>query len=208
MIDASGRIVIPGFVDTHRHTWEAAIRGCAPNATLGNYFVEVLDSFAPLYRPEDVYASNLAGALECVNAGITTLVDWSHINNTPEHPDAGIRGLQEAGIRAQYAYGSANTSLNDYWNNSKIAIPADDVRRVRDTYFSSGDGLLTMALATRGPTSAATTWSGPNGRWPASSASRSPSTWPCTRPAASAWSSSSATWACSGRTPPTSTAAT
>ena len=152
VLDAGGRIVIPGFVDTHRHTWETAIRGCAPNATLGTYFVEILDSFAPLYRPEDVYASNLAGALECVNAGITTLVDWSHINNTPEHPDAAIQGLQEAGIRAQYAYGSANTSLNDYWNDSRIAIPADDVRRVRDTYFSSGDGLLTLALATRGPT--------------------------------------------------------
>jgi 5-methylthioadenosine/S-adenosylhomocysteine deaminase len=152
VVDASGKIVIPGFVDTHRHTWEAAIRGCAPDATLGNYFVDILDTFAPLYRPEDVYASNLAGALECINAGITTLVDWSHINNTPEHPDAAIRGLQEAGIRAQYAYGSANTSLNDYWNNSKIAIPGDDVKRIRDTYFSSGDGLLTMALATRGPT--------------------------------------------------------
>jgi 5-methylthioadenosine/S-adenosylhomocysteine deaminase len=152
VIDASGRIVIPGFVDTHRHTWEAAIRGCAPDATLGNYFVEILDTFAPLYRPEDVYASNLAGALECINAGITTLVDWSHINNTPEHPDAAIRGLQEAGIRAQYAYGSANTSINDYWNASTIAIPGGDVRRVRDTYFSSDDGLLTMALATRGPT--------------------------------------------------------
>jgi 5-methylthioadenosine/S-adenosylhomocysteine deaminase len=151
VVDASGKIVIPGFVDTHRHTWEAAIRGCAPNATLDDYFVEVLDTFAPLYRPEDVYASNLAGALECINAGITTLVDWSHINNTPEHPDAAIRGLQEAGIRAQYAYGSANTSLADYWFESTITIPADDVKRVRDTYFSSGDGLLTMALATRGP---------------------------------------------------------
>jgi 5-methylthioadenosine/S-adenosylhomocysteine deaminase len=150
VIDASGRIVIPGFIDTHRHTWEAAIRGCAPNATLDDYFVEVLDTFAPLYRPEDVYASNLAGALECVNAGITTLVDWSHINNTPEHPDAAIQGLKEAGIRAQYAYGSANTSLADYWFESSIAIPGDDVRRIRDTYFSSDDGLLTMALATRG----------------------------------------------------------
>jgi 5-methylthioadenosine/S-adenosylhomocysteine deaminase len=151
VIDASGNIVIPGFVDSHRHTWETAIRNCAPNATLDDYFVEVLDSFAPLYRPEDVYASNLAGALECLNAGITTLLDWSHINNTPDHPDAGIRGLQEAGIRAVYAYGSANTSLADYWFNSSIAIPRDDVERVKSTYFSSDDGLLTMALATRGP---------------------------------------------------------
>lgn len=162
IIDAAGRIVIPGFVDTHRHTWEAAIRGCAPDATLDDYFVEVLDTFAPVYGPEEVYASNLAGALECLNAGITTLVDWSHINNTPEHPDAAITGLRESGIRAQYAYGSANTSLADYWFESKLVIPAADVRRVRDTYFAAGpagpgtaapagDGLLTMALATRGP---------------------------------------------------------
>jgi cytosine/adenosine deaminase-related metal-dependent hydrolase len=150
VVDVSGRIVIPGFIDTHRHTWEAAIRNCAPNATLDDYFVEVLDTFAPVYRPEDVYASNLAGSLECLNAGITTLVDWSHINNTPDHPDAAISALKETGIRAQYAYGSANTSLADYWFDSKICIPTDDVRRVRDTYFSSDSGLLTLALATRG----------------------------------------------------------
>ena len=151
VIDASGRIVIPGFIDTHRHTWESAIRNCAPNATLDDYFVEVLDTFAPLYRPEDVYSSNLAGALECLNAGITTLVDWSHINNTPDHPDAAVSALQETGIRAQYAYGSANTSLAKYWFNSAEVIPGDDVRRIRDRYFSSDDGLLTLALATRGP---------------------------------------------------------
>jgi len=151
VVDVSGGIVIPGFVDTHRHTWETAIRNCAPNATLDDYFVEVLDTFAPVYRAQDVYASNLAGALECLNAGITTLVDWSHINNTPEHPDAAIQGLRESGIRAQYAYGSANTSLAKYWFFSSEVIPAGDVRRIRDTYFSSDDGLLTMALATRGP---------------------------------------------------------
>ncbi|KKD08791.1 amidohydrolase family protein [Streptomyces sp. WM6386] len=151
VLDMTGRIVIPGFVDTHRHTWEASIRGVAPDATLDDYFVDILDTFAPLYTPEDVYAANLAGALECLNAGITTLVDWSHINNTPEHPDAAIRALAETGIRAQYAYGSANTSLADYWFESKIAIPGDDVRRIRARYFASDDSLLTMGLATRGP---------------------------------------------------------
>ena len=151
VVDCTGRVVIPGFVDTHRHTWEAAIRNCAPNATLDDYFVEVLDTFAPLYRPEDVHASNVAGSLECLNAGITTLVDWSHINNTPDHPDAAVQGLQETGIRALYAYGSANTSIEKYWYFSPEAIPGDDVRRIRDTYFSSDSGLLTMGLATRGP---------------------------------------------------------
>jgi len=150
VIDATDSIVIPGFVDTHRHTWETAIRGCAPNSTLDDYFVEVLDTFAPAYRAEDVYASNLAGSLECLNAGITTLVDWSHINNSPDHSDAAVTALEQTGIRAQYAYGSANLSLADYWFNSEISIPGEDVRRVREKYFSSGDGLLTMALATRG----------------------------------------------------------
>ena len=79
VLDMTGRIVIPGFVDTHRHTWEASIRGVAPDATLDDYFVDILDTFAPLYTPEDVYAANLAGALECLNAGITTLVDWSRL---------------------------------------------------------------------------------------------------------------------------------
>ena len=68
-IDATGDIVIPGFIDTHRHTWETSIRTCAPDFTLGAYFAGILDRFAPNYRPDDVYAGNLWGALECANAG-------------------------------------------------------------------------------------------------------------------------------------------
>ncbi|MFL5710151.1 MAG: amidohydrolase, partial [Chloroflexota bacterium] len=76
-IDASGDIVIPGFIDTHRHTWETSIRTSAPDFALITYFGSILDKFAPHYRPDDVYAGNLWGSLECINAGITTLVDWS-----------------------------------------------------------------------------------------------------------------------------------
>src|SRR5207244_7322959 len=107
VIDVTGDVVIPGFIDSHRHTWECAIRGCAPNATLDDYFVDVLDTFAPVYRPEDVYASKLAGALECVNAGITTMLDWSQINKTPEQPDADEPGPPQSGIAEGCAYGSS-----------------------------------------------------------------------------------------------------
>ena len=106
-IDAEDCIVIPGFIDSHRHTWETVIRGIAPDVSLGGYFDLVLDQLAPAYRPEDVYAGNYLGSLEAIDAGVTTLLDWSHINNTPEHSDEAIRALQDARLRAVYCYGNA-----------------------------------------------------------------------------------------------------
>ena len=150
VIDATDCIVIPGFIDSHRHTWETVIRGIAPDVALGGYFDIILDQLAPAYRPEDVYAGNYLGSLEAIDAGVTTLLDWSHINNTPEHSDEAIRALRDAGLRAVYCYGNPNTSLADWWYTSTLTLP-DDLRRVRNEYFSSEDGLLTFAVATRGP---------------------------------------------------------
>jgi len=155
LIDAEGDIVIPGFVDTHRHTWETSIRTCAPDYTLGAYFGAILDKFAPNYRPDDVYAGNLWGSLECLNAGITTLVDWSHIMNTPEHADAAVKGLQDAGLRAVFAFGFPNTSIQAWWFGPDWAgsverINGDEARRIRRQYLADDRGLITMALATRG----------------------------------------------------------
>ena len=102
VIDASGMIVMCGFIDTHRHTWQTAVKGVLPSCTLDEYFAGVLATLNPLYRPQDVYISNYMGALEALNAGITTMLDWSHISRTPEHADAAIKGLRESGIRAVY----------------------------------------------------------------------------------------------------------
>jgi 5-methylthioadenosine/S-adenosylhomocysteine deaminase len=155
VIEADGDIVIPGFVDTHRHTWETSIRTSAPDYTLGAYFGAILDKFAPKYRPEDVYAANLWGSLECLNAGITTLVDWSHIMNTRDHGDEALRGLRDAGLRAVFAFGFPNTSIQAWWFGPDYAgsverINGEDARRLRSDVLSDDSALITMALATRG----------------------------------------------------------
>src|SRR5437879_3994052 len=147
-IDATGMIVMPGFVDTHRHTWQTPVRGVLPCCTLDHYFAVMLGSVGGHYRPEDVHIGDYAGALEALNGGVTTLLDWSHINNTPDHSDAAIQGLKDAGIRAIYAHGVPTGG--EWWSFGELDNP-EDVRRIRETYFSSDDQLLTLALAARAP---------------------------------------------------------
>ena len=140
VIDATDRVVLPGFVDTHRHLWQTALRGAAVDADLGRYLALVTST---RYRPEDVYAATLAGALECLDSGITTVQDFAHIVHTPSHADAGITALREAGIRAVYGYG---------WPLfTDAARDPADVRRVRVEQLPDDSALVTMALAPLGP---------------------------------------------------------
>ena len=147
-VDATGMIVMPGFVDTHRHTWQTPVRGVLPSCTLDDYFAVMLGSVGGHYRPEDVYIGNYAGSLEALNAGVTTLLDWSHINNTPEHSDAAIQGLKDAGIRAVYAHGMPTGG--EWWSYSELEHP-EDIRRIREHVLLVRRRLLTLAMAARAP---------------------------------------------------------
>lgn len=106
VIDGTGGIVMPGMIDTHRHMWQTVMRGYGADWTLTQYFVWYYLEHGKLFRPEDMYAGNLLGALEALESGVTTTVDWSHGNITVDHADAGVDALEATKGRFVFGYGN------------------------------------------------------------------------------------------------------
>ncbi|HEV2549685.1 MAG TPA: amidohydrolase family protein [Stellaceae bacterium] len=151
VIDASQMIVMPGVVNAHIHTWQTALRGIAADWTIPEYLHNMHAGLAPSFTPDDIFISNLVGALNQLNAGVTTLVDWCHNNPTPAHTDAAFEGLGEAGIRAVFLHGSPKPDPKPGQPHfSEIPHPRGEVERLTRSRFA-GNGLVTLGMAVLGP---------------------------------------------------------
>jgi cytosine/adenosine deaminase-related metal-dependent hydrolase len=152
VISAKAMIVMPGLVDTHRHTWQTQLRTVAADWTLFDYIVKMRSIYSAFYTPEDAYLGNLLGALESINAGITTIVDHCHLINSPEHADALIGGLADSGIRGVFCYGFfVNPGHNPYRRASGPGWRYDDVRRVRKERLASDTGRILFGISPQEP---------------------------------------------------------
>ncbi|HEY7299809.1 MAG TPA: amidohydrolase family protein [Xanthobacteraceae bacterium] len=138
VVDASNRVLIPGFVDTHSHSYQGLLRSMLPDGRVDpDYNRDVQNNLTLHYQPADVYAGVLITAIGFIDMGTTTIVDISQINHTPEHTDACIQALKDAGIRAVFAFSRGAGPRTQY---------PQDLKRLQRTYFNSKDQLLTLAL--------------------------------------------------------------
>jgi cytosine/adenosine deaminase-related metal-dependent hydrolase len=144
IIDASNTILIPGFVDCHRHAWEGVLRRIIPNGAIGDYRTTTHEGFARYYRPHDIYVGNLLTALGCIDAGVTCFIDNSHNSRSGAHSDAAIQALVDSGIRSVHASGEPQAGNWDHqW-------PADLVR-LQKKFFASRDQLVTLRMMSQRP---------------------------------------------------------
>lgn len=141
VVDATGMLLTPGFVDTHRHAWEAQLRRVMPDVDdLGGYVTTTLAGYATVYRPEDMYVGTRLAALTAIDSGITTMLDFSHNSRTREHSDAAVEALLDTGIRGVHA------SMGPHFGAWDRQWPGD-LARIKDRYFSSDEQLLTLRVA-------------------------------------------------------------
>ncbi len=150
VVQAQGHIMIPGLVNAHLHTWQTALRGVAANWTLLEYFKNMHAGLATVFLPQDLQIANWVGALNQINAGTTTLVDWCHNNRTPEHNDAAIDGLLQSGIRAAFFHGTPKPDPKPgetpFWETPH---PRHEVERLLKAH--QGRDLLSIGAAVLGP---------------------------------------------------------
>ncbi|KAJ6512826.1 amidohydrolase [Mycena sanguinolenta] len=155
-VNTTGKIISPGFIDTHRHTWETVMRTLGPNVQLENYFW-LFGSSGPaalILSPEDIYIASLMGTLEALNAGVTTTLDFAHMTWTRAHADAALQGVIDSGARVWWCYhvGSVVVSGDPYIVNT--SAPIDQLAHIRELAKKSpfNKGLVILGMAADPPT--------------------------------------------------------
>jgi len=156
VIEADGMIAMPGLVCCHRHLWMTLMRGFASDSPWSKYLVEIYWGQRPFYGPDDIHAATSAGALDAIDCGVTTVLDFNDCSVREGNADSSLDALEATGLRAVYAYGvegapeipSGRKPTGDDLNPSHDWHRAE-ARRLRSGRLAGDDNLVTMGITTR-----------------------------------------------------------
>jgi cytosine/adenosine deaminase-related metal-dependent hydrolase len=159
IINAAGTIVLPGLIDGHRHLWQSLLRGTAADWTLAEYMVQARSMYCSCFDTDAAYLGNYLGGLESLDAGITTVVDHSHLQKSPEVTDALARGLLDSGVGGVFCYALQNVpdftepgpiradDVKDLLMGAPASWHDDNARAVRERYFHDPAQRLRFGVA-------------------------------------------------------------
>ncbi|KAJ0415130.1 hypothetical protein BJY00DRAFT_267962 [Aspergillus carlsbadensis] len=153
VVDVSGKIVSPGFVNTHVHMWQTVYRTLGPNVTLSQYFgwvSQASEGARAAFTPEDIHVSSLEGYLEGLNSGVTSCVEHAHNNWSAPVMESGYRAAIEGGARVWWCYDVSprpDFSVDEQWaayeglgqDESQRVLPGLSLDGLAWTYLN-GDG--------------------------------------------------------------------
>ncbi|TFK47410.1 Metallo-dependent hydrolase [Heliocybe sulcata] len=153
VIDCSNKWIAPGFVDTHRHVWMSVVND-QEDWTLSEYLCKLSWTTAALVTAEDVYLGQLAGCLQAIHGGTTTVVDHFHCANSVDHIEQAIRATDESGLRSMFciARQSLPTSIDplEFDDDEEVSkMQMDTIVRLssRDKGRLTADGRVTLGMA-------------------------------------------------------------
>ena len=139
-IDASGKIITPGFINTHFHAWQTAYRTLAPNTVLASYFISY-GQYSPASRSfsaDDIYVSSLEGYLEGLNGGVTSYVEHAHSGWAWDVVNRAYEGAADSGARIYWC-----CALEDFEGCSS----EDKINYMRQLKDHSQNKLMSLGIA-------------------------------------------------------------
>lgn len=149
VIDAAGKYVFPGLINTHDHLFQVLLKGIGKEKALIEWLDEAIHKPFFNITEEDIYLAALSGCIELIKSGVTTVVDYQYANGRPELSDSVCQAMIDAGIRGILARGYTDSRNFPRYTGKELPETVDgfleEVKRLHEKY--KDNHLIDIAIA-------------------------------------------------------------
>lgn len=145
-IDGSGKVIFPGFINTHNHLFQVLLKGLGDDMSLDGWLNKMMFPSAKFLTEEDTYDAAMQGCVEGLKSGITTMVDYMHTHNRPGLTDGIIKAYHDLGIRGVIGRGCIDLGIHKELIEDVDTVEKD-LRRLFDKYHNSDNGRIKLCVA-------------------------------------------------------------